>query len=117
MNIEQFYAQDERRRISGEVELGRTWTDEGGASFALSFVEDTGELYLMSEPATSTFEDPLGDYIVNPLSVEPLVEVLGAAEDLDAVHVALDGWQDAIGEPASLRWLRARLASAGIAKP
>ena len=53
MNIEDFYAQDERRRASSEIEFGRDWRDVGGTRYELSWVADTGELYLMREPVTS----------------------------------------------------------------
>lgn len=116
MNIEEFYAADERRRASAEVELGKTWTDEAGSRFELSFVEATGELYLMSEPVPTVTEDPVGDVVVNPLSdADLVVELLGSVANLDAVHAALEGWEDAVGQPASLGWLRGKLADAGIA--
>ena len=116
MNIEEFYAENEQRRASAEVELGKTWTDGAGARFELSFVEATGELYLMSEPTPSVTEDPVGDVVVNPLTdADLVVEVLGTADNLDAVHAALEGWEDAVGQDGSLAWLRSKLAAAGIA--
>ena len=51
MDIEEFYAADERRRRSAELEFGRDWHDENGRC-AVSWIEDTGELYLMREPSS-----------------------------------------------------------------
>ena len=51
MDIEQFYEADERRRRSEELELGTEWHDATGARYEVSWVADTGELYVMFEPA------------------------------------------------------------------
>ncbi len=50
MDIEEFYEADERRRRSEEVEIGTEWHDADGARYELSWVADTGELYVMREP-------------------------------------------------------------------
>ena len=51
MDIEEFYEADERRRRSEEIELGTEWLDADGVRYELSWVADTGELYVMREPA------------------------------------------------------------------
>ena len=51
MNIEEFYEADERRRRSEEIELGTEWHDRDGVRHEVSWVADTGELYVMREPA------------------------------------------------------------------
>jgi hypothetical protein len=116
MNIEEFYDQDERRRESEEIELGNAWHDRTGARFELSYVVATGEAYLMSAPDTEMLEDPFGDIAVDAEPVEALtVDVLGIVPSAAALHQAIDGWEDAMQEPASVEWLRSRLASFGAA--
>ena len=51
MDIETFYEQNEARRESAEIEFGDEWTDASGQPLrAQSWVEATGELYLMKDP-------------------------------------------------------------------
>lgn len=112
MNIEEFYEVDERRRDSQEIELGNEWHDEAGHRFDLSYVVDTGELYLMAAPDAEAVEDGFGDIKVD--DHEPIgaltVTIVAVIETLDEVHTVLDGWQDEMGKPASTTWLAARLA-------
>ena len=62
MDIEGFYSQDERRRMSEEIEFGTEWRDANGNRYELSWVVDTGELYVMLEPTVGgLIEDPFGD--------------------------------------------------------
>ena len=113
VNIEEFYEADERRRDSEELELGSEWRDAAGRRFDLSYVVDTGELYLMSAPEGEAYEDPFGDIGVMPEQVAALrVEVLGTMPSVDDVHQALAGWEQAMGQPDSVGWLRERVAGA-----
>ncbi|MEI6453097.1 MAG: hypothetical protein WCO31_00720 [Actinomycetes bacterium] len=115
MDIEEFYAANEHRRSSSEVELGRDWTDDLQQRFALSWVADTRDLYLMIEPLTAVFEDPLGDITVNPEETSALqVEILGQVESLEVLHEALSGWEAAMPSVNSLAWLREALKAAGF---
>ena len=43
MDLEEFYAADERRRKSAELEFGTDWHDENGRC-AVSWIEDTSEI-------------------------------------------------------------------------
>ena len=80
MDIEEFYAADERRRHSAELEFGRDWT-EAGSRCEVSWVEDTGELYLMREPASTVVGDAFGDMrVLNVSEHDLVVEVLGVIE-------------------------------------
>jgi len=102
MDIEEFYDQDPRRRASDEIEFGREWS-ENDWRFEVSWVADTGELYVMAEPYSRRHE----------ISTESVtVEVLGVIEGRDAVNAALSGWQEAMAEPNSLAWVRERVAGA-----
>jgi len=51
VDIEEFYDADDRRRQSAEIELGGDWHDAKGVRYELNWIEDTGELYVMREPA------------------------------------------------------------------
>ena len=60
MDIDEFYEADPRRRASAELELGTEWVDKDGVRHELNYVEDTGELYVLREPAPHVTEDPFG---------------------------------------------------------
>ena len=66
MDIESFYEQNEARRESAEFEFGGEWTDPDDNEYELSWVEATGELYLMIEPDAKITEDAFGDFYVSP---------------------------------------------------
>jgi hypothetical protein len=101
MDIEEFYEQDPRRRASDEIEFGREWS-ENDRRFEVSWVADTGEVYVMAEP-----------YSRHEISTESVtVEVLGAIEGRDAITSALAGWPEAMAKPNSLAWVRERVAGA-----
>lgn len=117
MDIEQFYAQDERRRSSAEVEFGTDWFDAKGNRYELSWVEDTGELYAMLElvPEADSWT-PFGDIEVENLPVDRLVVTLvGNISSRDEVERVLDGWQEEMGKPDGISWVAERLRSQGAA--
>jgi hypothetical protein len=114
MDIEEFYDADPRRRPSEELEYGREWSDAAGGRTELSWVVDTGELYIMAEPAEPVYMDPVGDTVVPQLDTKLLtVEVLGVIPDRERVDQLLAGWETAMGQPNSVQWVRDRLAQAG----
>ena len=99
MDVEEFYEQDPRRRASDEIEFGREWY-ENDMRFEVAWIADTGEVYPMAEP-----------YSRRAISTESVtVEILGVIEGRDAVNSVLMGWQDAMSQPESLAWVRARVA-------
>ena len=109
-NIEQFYDQDERRRRSEEIEFGTEWHDAAGARYELSWVADTGELYLMSEPGVPMTEDLFGDMYRSDVPIDEIsVAVLGWIAGRAAVEDVLEGWEEAMAEPNSLSWVTDRL--------
>jgi len=111
VDIEEFYDANPARRASEEVELGRDWTDSSGARCALSWVEATGELYVMAEPTEAILLDPVGDMAVESMPTRLLtVEVFANIPTRDALDETLAGWREAMPEPNSLDWVRARLA-------
>ena len=115
VDIEQFYAQDERRRSSEEIELGTDWYDSAGARFELSWVADTGELYLMSEPGVPLAEDGFGDVYKPNLPVDEIsVAVVGWLPDRSSMEDVLHGWEEAMVEPNSVSWVADRLRTRGV---
>jgi hypothetical protein len=115
VNIEDFYAADERRRASTEVELGREWRDANNTRYELCWVEDTGELYLMREPTPVAYEDPLGDFDVDAANLDDLVvSVLGTVTSHERIEEILVGWAEAMAAPEGVEWLAGRLRSAGV---
>ncbi|MHB8440028.1 MAG: hypothetical protein ACYDD4_12835 [Acidimicrobiales bacterium] len=115
MDIEQFYSQDERRRQSEEIELGTDWTDAHGLRYELSWVADTGELYVMREPADRVFEDPFGDVFAGNVPVNELqVAVVGYVPSLDQLGAIIRGWEDRMLQPGSISWVAERLAADAV---
>jgi hypothetical protein len=115
MDIEEFYDADQRRRESGELELGIEWTDHAGVRYELNWIEDTAELYVMREPVPYEYEDPLGDVIVDNVPVEGMtVAVIGQVPTRDDVERVLQGWEQAINAPDSVAWLISRLKESGV---
>ena len=112
MDIEQFYDADPRRRASEEVELGRDWTDAAGSRYELSWVAETGEVYLMAEPIEAIEMDVVGDTRVDDLPTRLLtVEILGTVPDRDALDTTFAGWEHEMANPGSLGWVRARMGA------
>lgn len=111
MDIESFYEQNEARRESAEFEFGSEWTDSSDNEYELSWVEATGELYLMVEPDAVVNEDIFGDFAVADEVVSDLtVVIVGNVASLAALEDTLQGWEDAMLEENSLAWLYQRFA-------
>jgi len=112
MDIEGFYTQDERRRHSAELEFGRDWSDADGR-VGVSWVQDTGEVYLMREPNAGVWGDGAGDVYARHVSEHALgVEVLGVVSGRDAIQAVMSGWEAAMVRPDGVAWLRDRIAHA-----
>jgi hypothetical protein len=115
MDIEEFYEADERRRRSEEVEIGTDWHDADGARYELSWVADTGELYVMREPNVPMSVDPFGDVYEPSVRTSSLsVAVVGWIADRARVEQVLDGWQAAMGTGDSVSWLSERLRQQSV---
>jgi hypothetical protein len=87
MDVDEFYDGDPRRRESEEVEFGSEWTNRDGVRYELSWVQDTGELFMMTEDAGLN------------------VQVLGRFSE-ERVRALLTGWEQAMTEPHSIEWVR-----------
>jgi hypothetical protein len=115
LDIEDFYAADERRRRSEEIELGTEWRDADGARYELSWIADTGELYVMREPGVAMTSDPFGDLYRSQLPMESVtVAVVGWIADRSEMEAVLDGWESAEPEPNGIAWLADRLNRRGV---
>lgn len=113
MDIETFYEQNEARRESAEFELGSEWTDTSDNEYELSWVEATGELYLMVEPDVVVTEDIFGDFLVSDETISDLtVVIIAKVASLAALEDQLRGWEDAMLEENSLAWLYERFPQA-----
>ena len=116
MDIEEFYSADERRRQSAEVEFGTNWFDAKGSRYELSWVEDTGELYVMLEllPEVDSWT-PFGDVEVENMPVDRvLVVVVGHVPTLQQVESILAGWPDQMAKPDGISWVAERLRANGV---
>ena len=109
MDIESFYQQNEARRESAEFEFGDEWSDASGNTYRLSWVEATGELYLMIGPEASVSEDIFGDFLVADEAVGALtVVIVATVATLGSLEDQLQDWEDAMLEENSLTWLYER---------
>jgi hypothetical protein len=96
MDIESFYEQNEARRESAEFEFGSEWTDAADNEYELSWVEATGELYLMVEPDAVVNEDIFGDFLVSDEVISDLtVVIIGKVASLAGLEDTISGWEDA----------------------
>jgi hypothetical protein len=118
MDIDEFYDGDPRRRPSAEIELGTDWSDEHGTRYELSWLEDTGELYIMREPQPHLREDPFGGVHPSFRASEEhkmTVRVVAQIATHEELEKVLDGWQAAMAGDRGAEWLAERLKSAGVA--
>jgi hypothetical protein len=115
VDIEDFYDENEARRESAEYEFGTEWTSPSGALYELSWVEATGELYLMCGPEAAIVVEPMfGDAVEYDEPTSALeVRVIATIKSLDDVERVLDGWQDAMVVPGSLDWIASKIDEAG----
>lgn len=96
-----FFDADPARRRSDEVELGATWRAGTSETWTLSWLRDTGELYLVRN-----------DSLVGAGSAVVVIAVVAAEAELDAL---LDGWQDARWHEQGLAWLGTRVGRTAAA--
>jgi hypothetical protein len=86
------------RWCSAEVDFGSPWrTAQFGARYRAAWLTATGELFIVR---------------LGPDAGGGGVELLAHVPDADIMEAMLDGWQDACGGFDSIRWLRARVATA-----
>lgn len=99
LSLGAFYASDDRRDASHEIDVGLWWRGHGNPTpptpvFRAAYVVDTGELYLMQ---------------LEGLPGGGRIDVVARFPDHATLDRALAGWEDVCGDPGSLRWLLERL--------
>ena len=105
-SIETFYALDERRRRSRELDYGVWWRWQG-STFRVTLVEATGELIAVQLSAPTVRSLPFGLALVGG---EPLrVLVLAIVDGEELAEQLLDGWAEICGRPDSLGWIAERV--------
>ncbi len=124
MDIEEFYDADERRRASAEIELGSEWRDDHDVRYELSWVQDTGELYVLREPVPHEWIDPFGGihatgtHEVDETEVEGMsAQVIGSVASKADLEAMLDGWEREVQKADSISWLVSRLREGGVLDP
>jgi hypothetical protein len=119
VDIEEFYDGDARRRDSAEIELGTEWRNKAGVRFELSWVQDTGELYVMREPVPYQWMGPFGGIHVQAGDRAPTdgmtVAVVAKIPTRAELEEILAGWEVEMPKPDSTAWLEDRLQAAGVA--
>src|SRR3954470_8688242 len=112
MDIEDFYSADERRRKSAELEFGTDWSDQNGRC-EVSWVEDTGEVYVMREPVAAVTGSGAGGLELVPMSEDALgVEVIGVEIGRAAIEGVMSGWECKMHDVDGIAWLRDRVQHA-----
>jgi hypothetical protein len=121
-DVEAFYAADERRRRSGEVDFG-VWWRHGRRIYRISWVAVTGELIAvqLSPPTVQPFSfgaEPAGLSrgglgVVVYGGEARTVSVLARIDTEAELEQILDGWAEVCGAEDSLVWIRRQLADAG----
>lgn len=107
-SIESFYANDERRRASRELDYGVWWRSAEGI-WRATWVAATGEFYVIKLHETrGRLTDDIGFIGVDVMQGSRVVVLTTIREEAE-VERKLKGWADVCGAPDSLSWLVLRL--------
>ena len=102
-DIEEFYSDNKERRFSGEADYGVWWRsgDEDNSRYRISYVEKTGEIYIIDEGYGSRG-------FVALLAIVPSDNREGGLyyRTLDTI---LGGWADMCSKPNGIEWVKERL--------
>ena len=98
-NIEEFYAENEERRKSGEADYGYWWRSPelDWPRWRVSYIQKTGEIYAIQVKDNG---------MVKLLGIVPPDDDRIYYQTLDRI---LEGWADAIHNPGSLVWVERKL--------
>jgi len=94
-SLSRFYAADDRRHPSPEVDLGLRWRG-AHATYRAAWIRETREVYLFEH--------------LRACGAGGTVHVLGRRFDAAGLLAAFCGWRDVCGKPGSLTWLLERSA-------
>jgi len=126
--VEAFYADDERRRRSPELDYG-VWWEHRGVRYRITWVDATGELIAvqLTPPRAIPmsvlraeldavhvpvgFAETVAGLVIFGGDPET-VTVIGIVRGRNLVEQLLDGWAEACGKPDSLAWVLERLEGA-----
>jgi hypothetical protein len=95
MDESAFLAADVRRRRSDGVTFGSTWRAGSIDTWSLTWLRETGELYVVRN-----------DSLVGAASLLVVLTVVATEREVD---VLLEGWRDAADREDGLAWLYSRL--------
>lgn len=106
-SLEEFYADDERRRTSGEADYGNYWTYTGwNGLWKVSYVHNTGEVYC-NRYTSDGFEQ------TKPVEILGVVEPDEQYDSFDIYYRTLDrildGWAEL--EDQNIEFVRERIAA------
>jgi len=101
LSLDDFYEGDDARTDSDEVAYGLEWTDADGVSCEVSWIEDTGELFIMHARKWE------------PYSAE-IIAVIPSRADVDRM---LYGWERAMSGANSVQWVRDQVRAARRQEP
>ena len=122
-DLESFYTQDPKRRFSPEAGYGVHWRLVGWAgTWRVSYVRDTGEIYVLFQGPTQAGRLPNGDLVLSSGTRQGPVLALGTFhidENAGPQNVYyrglehfLSGWAKRCGEPNGLAWMIQRIDEA-----
>jgi hypothetical protein len=112
---EPFFLADERRRGSMESDYGVWWRDELDATWRVSFVDATGEVYALrlGPPSITPMGRDLLMIAAGGTGPDGPLVTLATGLTYDETEARLDGWAEACGAANSLAWIKARLGYEG----
>lgn len=102
-DIEEFYSDNEERRFSGEADYGVWWKSghEDHSSYRISYVEKTGEIYIVEEGFKNKG-------FIALLAIVPPDNREGGLY-YRTLETILEGWADMCGKPNGIEWVKERL--------
>ncbi len=117
--INEFLADDRRRRRSAKVVYGGGWrtTADRAGLYVLILIEETHEICAVRSPLLPSWLRlaPESAFSFNLLGDGETIHLLGWADNREALDPALAGWERHMDEPDSLAWAQERLALAAAA--
>ena len=110
-NMEEFYANNEARRRSGEADYGVWWRTEHSIypKYRISYIQKTGEIYILEQKNNDRM-DPSDSGFVTILGVVPPDDPEIYKIYYMTLEQILYGWEFEVEKPNGIQWVRDRLA-------